>query len=81
MNADKMYAKKYAGKTIENISPTEAGKRGYLLPEDVRYCNEWIAANFEQRQFKTIVYVDGVYKGVAEISWPLFRIVEKFKIS
>lgn len=71
---------KYAGNTIENLSPVEAGNRGYLMPDDVRRCTEWVAQNLEQRQNNTLVYVNGVYVGVAKTNTPLYQIVEKFKI-
>ena len=70
----------YAGKTIENLSPIEAGSRGYLLPDDVRRCTEWIAENYELRQFNTLVYVNGVYVRVAKSTTKLFQIVDKFKL-
>lgn len=71
---------KYDGKTIENLTPTEALNRGYFMPEQARVSNEWIEAKIEIRHSDTIVYVNGVYKGVAKSTTPLFKIVEKFKL-
>lgn len=68
------------GKNVENLSPSEAEKRGYLLPDEVRACEEWIAADFEYRQLNTIVYVNGVYVGVAKKNTKLTDICVKFKV-
>lgn len=70
-----------AGKLIENLSPVEAGNKGYLKPDEVMDCMRWIEEKMETRQFNTLVYVNGVYVGVANKQMGLVKILDKFKIS
>lgn len=67
-------------KLVENLTPLQAEIRGYLGHEDTSAYLQWINEDLEARHSDTIVYVNGVYRGVAKKNTPLHIIADKFKL-
>lgn len=68
----------YNGKLIENLKPLEALLKGYMLPVEAHLSQAWIDENLAERHSNTIIYVNGVYVGVAKRTTPLYEIINKF---
>lgn len=70
----------YNNHKIELCTPKSAYSLGYLTLEEYKLSEAWVNENFKERSNKEIIYIDGVYKGMAIKTTPLHVIVDKFKL-
>lgn len=67
-------------RTIENLKPVEAYKRGYLTAAEYSTHVLWAQANLSKRGIITFIYVNGVYTGTGTRKMKIHEIIEKFKL-
>jgi len=66
------------GVKIENLTALQAHQRGYLTLADTTTHVNWVLQNIEERSNKTLVYINGQYKGMATTRTKLSDIIFKF---
>lgn len=80
-----MYVRKVEADTnwgkirVENLTPTEAEKAGYLFGNEARATAEHDAKKQTSKYTKTIVYINGVYYCTADTHTSIWKLLGRFE--